>query len=226
MNIILIGAPGAGKGTQARLLEEKYGMIQLSTGDMLRAAVKNATSLGLEAKGIMAEGKLVPDALMVNLIKERIAQPDCAKGFILDGFPRTVPQAEALDKMLTEQGKNLDAVIELKVDDAALVERVAGRFTCAKCGEGYHDKFKPAKKTGVCDGCGSTEFTRRADDNAETMKTRLNAFNEQTAPILPYYATKGLLKSVDGMADMPVVTASLEALLATGHKCGCHECNC
>ncbi|MFA4994654.1 MAG: adenylate kinase [Bdellovibrionales bacterium] len=213
MNIILIGAPGAGKGTQARFIEEKFGMIQLSTGDMLRAAVKNKEPLGLEAKTIMDAGKLVPDPLIVNLIKERIAKPDCAKGFILDGFPRTVPQAEALDNMLTEQKKKLDAVIELKVDEQALIERVSGRFTCAKCGAGYHDKFKQTKKAGTCDGCGSTEFIRRADDNAETMKARLKAFNEQTAPILPYYKAKGLLKSVDGMADMPVVTKSIESLL-------------
>jgi adenylate kinase len=213
MNIILIGAPGAGKGTQAQFLEKKYGMIQLSTGDMLRAAVKNGEPLGLEAKNIMAEGKLVPDALMVNLIKDRISKPDCAKGFILDGFPRTVPQAESLDKMLAELGKSLNFVVELKVDDAALIERVSGRFTCAKCGAGYHDKFKETKKVGVCDACGGAEFTRRADDNAETMKTRLKAFNEQTAPILPYYKAKGLLKSVDGMADMSEVGSAIEAVL-------------
>jgi len=218
MNIILIGAPGAGKGTQAKFLEEKFGMVQLSTGDMLRAAVRNKTPLGLEAKSIMDAGKLVPDALMVNLIKERIAKPDCARGFILDGFPRTVPQAEALDKMLQEQKKRLNYVIELKVDENALIERVSGRFTCAECGMGYHDKFKQTKVSGVCDSCGSKEFTRRPDDNAETMKARLKAFNEQTAPILPYYKAKGMLKSVDGMADMPVVTKSIEAILLSAHK--------
>ncbi|MDD3029575.1 MAG: adenylate kinase [Alphaproteobacteria bacterium] len=214
MNIILIGAPGAGKGTQARLLEEKYGMVQLSTGDMLRTAVKLGTPLGVEAKSIMEAGKLVPDALMVNLIKERIAQRDCAKGFILDGFPRTVPQAEALDAMLAEQGKTLDKIIELKVDEAALIERVSGRFTCEKCGMGYHDTFKKPKVEGVCDACGSTSFKRRADDNAETMKARLQAFNEQTAPILPYYAKKGMLVSIDGMADMDTVTEAIERILA------------
>ena len=213
MNIVLIGAPGAGKGTQARLLEEKYGMVQLSTGDMLRSAVKNQEPLGVEAKSIMDAGKLVPDALMVNLIKERIARSDCSKGFILDGFPRTVPQAEALDVMLVEQGKKLDAVVEIQVDDEALVERVSGRFTCAVCGAGYHDKFKPTQTEGVCDSCSGKEFTRRADDNAETMINRLKAFREQTAPILPYYKEKGILKSVDGMAAMSVVTASIDKIL-------------
>jgi adenylate kinase len=195
------------------LLEEKFGMIQLSTGDMLRAAVKNKEPLGLEAKVLMDAGKLVPDALIVRMIEERIAKPDCGKGFILDGFPRTVPQAEALEVMLKEQGKQLDAVIELKVDEAALIERVSGRFTCAKCGTGYHDTFRPTQKAGICDVCGSAEFTRRADDNAETMKTRLKAFNEQTAPILPYYNASGLLKTVDGMADMSQVTVAIEAAL-------------
>ena len=213
MNIILIGPPGAGKGTQARMLEEKYGMIQLSTGDMLRAAIKNAEPLGLEAKGLMDAGKLVPDDLMVRMIEARIAKPDCAKGFILDGFPRTVPQAQALDAMLTAQNKRLDAVIELKVDEVALIARVSGRFTCAKCGEGFHDSFKPPQKAGVCDSCGGTEFTRRPDDNAETMKTRLKAFHEQTAPILPFYQGKGLLKAVDGMAPMGDVAVALAALL-------------
>jgi len=161
----------------------------------------------------MEAGNLVPDELMVNLIKERIAQPDCAKGFILDGFPRTVPQAEALDKMLAEQRKQLHHVIELKVDEPALIERVSGRYTCAKCGVGYHDTFRPPQEAGVCDKCGSTEFSRRADDNAETMKTRLKAFNEQTAPILPYYKAKGLLESLDGMAAMGDVTKAIEAIL-------------
>ncbi len=161
----------------------------------------------------MDAGKLVPDDLMVDLIKERIARPDCAKGFILDGFPRTVPQAEALDKMLAEQKKSLKYVIELKVDEAALIERVSGRFTCAKCGEGYHDKFKKTKAEGACDTCGSKDFTRRKDDNAETMKARLKAFNEQTAPILPYYQAKKILVSVDGMADMADVTKSIESVL-------------
>ena len=213
MNIILIGPPGAGKGTQARILEEKYGMIQLSTGDMLRASIRDKEPLGLEAKSLMDAGNLVPDDLMVRMIDTRIAKPDCAKGFILDGFPRTVPQAEALDQMLMAEGKKLHAVIELKVDDNALVERVSGRFTCAKCGAGYHDRFHPTKQAGVCDSCGSTDFTRRADDNAETMKTRLKAFNEQTAPILPYYKAKGMLKSVDAQQPMSEVTSAIEKAL-------------
>ena len=213
MNIILLGPPGAGKGTQSRLLEETFGIVQVSTGDMLRAAVKKGEPLGLEAKHIMEAGKLVPDDLIIRMIEERIAKPDCAKGFILDGFPRTVAQAEALDGMLSAHAKKLDAVIEIKVDEAALVERVSGRFTCAKCGEGYHDKFRPLKKAGVCDVCGSSEFIRRPDDNAATMASRLKAFQEQTAPILPYYSSKGLLKSVDGMAPMLDVQKTIVALL-------------
>ncbi|MDD3182231.1 MAG: adenylate kinase [Alphaproteobacteria bacterium] len=213
MNIILLGAPGAGKGTQARMLEEEFGLIQLSTGDMLRASIKNHEPLGLAAKALIDRGELVPDAMMVRLIETRISQPDCAKGFILDGFPRTVPQAEALDEMLAEKNMKLDAVIELKVDEEKLVERVAGRFTCAKCGEGYHDTFKTPQTSGVCDSCGSTEFSRRADDNAETMKTRLQAYRDQTAPILPYYQAKGMLKGVDGMDEMMSVYDSLVQLL-------------
>ena len=213
MNIILLGPPGAGKGTQARLLQDKHGMVQLSSGDMLRASIKNGEPLGLEAKQIMDSGKLVPDDLMIRMIDVRIDQPDCAKGFILDGFPRTVPQAEALDQMLTAKGKRLDAVIQLTVDEPALIARVSGRYTCAKCGTGYHDSFKPTKRAGVCDNCGSTEFTRRADDNAETMKTRLQAFQEQTAPILPYYQGRGLLKTVDGMAPMEQVFDAIEQAL-------------
>lgn len=213
MNIILLGPPGAGKGTQARKLEEKYGMIQLSTGDMLRTSIKKGEPLGLEAKGLMDQGSLVPDALIVSMIEARIDQPDCAKGFILDGFPRTVPQAQALDQMLSLKNKSLDSVIELKVDEVALIERVAGRFTCAKCGEGYHDTFKPTRLEGICDVCGAKDFSRRSDDNAETMQIRLQAYRDQTAPILPYYAQKGMLKSLDGMADVNIVFGQICQLI-------------
>jgi len=214
MNLILLGPPGAGKGTQAKRIEDRHGLVQLSTGDMLRSVVASGAPLGQQAKEIMAAGKLMPDELMIQMIGDRISQPDCAKGFILDGFPRTVPQAEALDRMLEEKGLKLDHVIEMKVDDAALVERITGRYTCAKCGQGYHDKFQTPKVEGVCDVCGSTEFTRRADDNAETVTTRLAAYHKQTAPILPYYAERGVLETVDGMADIDEVTQQIESLLA------------
>jgi adenylate kinase len=213
MNLILLGPPGAGKGTQAKRLEDRHGLVQLSTGDMLRAVVASGVPLGQQAKEIMAAGKLMPDELMIEMIADRISKPDCSTGFILDGFPRTVPQAEALDRMLEDKGLKLDHVIEMKVDDAALVERITGRYTCAKCGRGYHDKFETPKVDGVCDVCGSTEFTRRADDNAETVTTRLAAYHKQTAPILPYYKERGVLETVDGMADIDVVTEQIEALL-------------
>jgi adenylate kinase len=214
MNIILLGPPGAGKGTQAQRLQSDVGMVQLSTGDMLRAAVKSGSPLGQKAKGIMEAGQLVPDDLMVGLIEDRIAQPDCAKGFILDGFPRTAAQAEALDTMLAKLGKKLDKVIEMEVDEAALTRRIVGRFTCAKCGTGYHDKFKRPKIEGVCDVCGSKEFTRRKDDTAETMKTRMAAYRAQTEPLLPYYRGKGILRKVDGMATMDEVYRQVRAVLA------------
>ncbi|TWB44118.1 adenylate kinase [Nitrospirillum pindoramense] len=213
MNLILLGPPGAGKGTQAQRLERKFGLVQLSTGDMLRALVAGGSPLGQQAKEIMGAGKLMPDALMVEMIADRITQPDCAKGFILDGFPRTVPQAEALDRMLAEKNLRLDHIIEMVVDDAALVERVTGRYTCAKCGAGYHDTFHQPKVAGVCDICGSTEFKRRADDNAETFTKRLAEYHALTAPILPYYQGKGVLKQVDGMAEIDEVTRQLEAII-------------
>ena len=214
MRLILLGPPGAGKGTQAHRLVEKHGIPQLSTGDMLRAAVKSGSPLGQKAKGIMEAGQLVPDDLMVGLIEDRIGQPDCAKGFILDGFPRTAAQAKALDTMLAKLGKKLDRVIEMEVDEAALTERIVGRFTCAKCGTGYHDTFKRPKVEGVCDVCGSKEFTRRKDDTAETMKTRMAAYRAQTEPLLPYYRGKGVLRKVDGMATMEEVYRQIRAVLA------------
>lgn len=213
MELILLGPPGAGKGTQSKLLETRYGVAQISTGDMLRAEVKAGTPLGLEAKGVMAAGGLVADDLIIRMLADRIAQPDCEHGFILDGFPRTVPQAEALDKLLHDTKVDLDAVIELKVDEPMLVERISGRFTCAKCGTGYHDKFKLPHIANTCDKCGSHEFSRRPDDKAETVHARLEAYRADTLPIIPYYQAKGRLFTVDGMADMTEVEAQIEAIL-------------
>jgi adenylate kinase len=214
VKVVLLGPPGAGKGTQAKRLEEKRGLKQLSTGDMLRAAVAAGTPLGLQAKQVMESGKLVRDDLIVAMIAERIKEPDCARGFVLDGFPRTLQQAEALDVMLKESGKGgIDRVIELAVDEPALIERIAGRFACAKCGAGYHDKFKQPKKSGICDRCGSTEVVRRPDDRAEAVAVRLEAYRKQTAPILPYYRARGLLKTVDGMASTEEVARQIDKAL-------------
>ena len=213
MNLILLGPPGAGKGTQAKRLAAALKMPQLSTGDMLRAAIAAGSELGKRVKAVMEAGKLVSDDIMIDLIAQRIDQPDCRKGFILDGFPRSLPQAEALDRMLAERGLKIDRVIEMQVKDDALVERITGRFTCAACGAGYHDKFQRPKKDGVCDACGGTSFVRRADDKEETVRARLKAYHGQTAPLLPYYRKRGALVAVDGMAPIDQVTRQMQAVV-------------
>jgi adenylate kinase len=213
MRLILLGPPGAGKGTQAQRIVEKHGIPQLSTGDMLRAAVKAGTEVGKRAKALMDAGSLVHDEVVIGIVSERIDQPDCANGFILDGFPRTLVQADATETMLASKGMKLDVVIEMQVDDSVLVDRVSGRYTCAKCGAGYHDHLQKPKVEGVCDKCGSTEFKRRPDDNAETMTTRLRAYYKETSPLIGYYHAKGVLRSIDGMADIDQVTASIETIL-------------
>lgn len=213
MNLILFGPPGAGKGTQAKRLQETHGIVQLSTGDMLRAEVDSGSELGLRAKEIMETGQLVPDDMIIAMISSRIDQEDCKDGFILDGFPRTKPQAESLDSMLTEKGLDIDHVIEIKVDDDAMIKRIAGRFSCAVCGAGYHDEFQKPEKDGICNQCGGTEFTRRADDNVETVTARLQAYHDQTSPIFSYYKEKGLMEKVDGMAKIDAVTEQMNALL-------------
>jgi len=214
MNLILLGPPGAGKGTQAKRLEEKHGLAQLATGDMLRRAVASGSPLGQRVKAIMEAGKLVPDAIIIEMIAERIAQPDAARGFILDGFPRTVPQAEALDRMLAERGQKLDHVILMEVDEPVLIDRISGRFTCAKCGASYHERFNPPSADGICDTCGGADLVHRADDRPEAVATRLEAYRNQTAPILPYYRDRGILRSVDGMAEIDEVTREIEAVIA------------
>jgi len=213
VNIILLGPPGAGKGTQAKRLEQSRGLVQLATGDMLRAAVARKTEHGRKAKAVMERGDLVSDDIVVAIIAERLDAPDVKQGFVLDGFPRNVAQAEALDRMLASKSMKLDAAIEMKVDDEALVERISGRFACANCGKIYHDRFEPPKTPGVCDVCGSTEFVRRADDNEATVRSRLEVYNRQTAPLVEYYGSQGKLRTVDGMASMDEVTQELKEVL-------------
>ena len=214
MNLILLGPPGAGKGTQAKRLEQKYGLVQLATGDMLRAAVRSGSELGREVKAIMESGALVPDAIVIKAIEERMAAPDAQQGVILDGFPRTVPQAEALDAMLAAHGRKLDHVILMEVDENELIDRLSGRFTCPGCGASYHDRFARPRVAGECDTCGPVEFVRRADDRPEALATRFAAYRNQTAPILPYYRARGILRTVDGMAEIDEVTRQIEAVLA------------
>lgn len=209
MILILLGPPGAGKGTQAARIKEKFDIAHLSTGDMLRGAIAAGTEVGKQAKGVMDAGKLVSDDIIIKLVEERTDETDCANGFLLDGFPRTVAQAEALDDLLDRKGLKLNAVVEIAVDDDALVGRISGRYSCAECGAGYHDTFQKPKTEGVCDNCGSTAFKRRSDDTAEAVRTRLGSYHSQTAPLLPYYRNKGVLKSVDGMADIDAVTAQI-----------------
>jgi adenylate kinase len=213
VDIILLGPPGAGKGTQASRLVADRGMVQLSTGDMLREAVKAGTEVGLKAKAVMDAGELVSDAIVSAIIGERLDQLDRGVGLIFDGYPRTAAQAEALDLLLAERGRKLDYVIELEVDEDALVDRIVGRFTCAVCGAGYHDTFKRPEVEGTCDVCGSHEFKRRPDDNAQTVRTRMAEYRAKTAPILPIYEARSLVRRVDGMADIAEVTAAIEAIL-------------
>ena len=216
MNIILLGPPGAGKGTQASRLERERGMVQLSTGDMLRAAVAAGTEIGLRAKAVMDAGELVSDEIVTGILSARLDQPDVEQGFILDGYPRTVAQAESLDRLLAAKGRKLDHVIELAVDEDALVDRITGRFSCARCGEGYHDRYKLPKVPALCDKCGAeNQFRRRPDDNEETVRNRMAEYRAKTAPILPFYEAKGIVTRIDGMAPIGEVSAAIEAILGS-----------
>jgi len=211
--LILLGPPGAGKGTQARMLEEDFGLVQLSTGDLLRAAVAAGTEAGRQAKAVMEAGQLVSDDIVLAVLKDRMAAPDVAKGIILDGFPRTAGQAAALDGLLEAAGQKVTAAVSLEVDDEAMVGRVAGRFTCAACGEGYHDEFKRPAVAGACDKCGGTAFKRRADDNAETVRERLQAYHAQTAPLIAHYEGQGVLQRVDAMGSIAAIRAALSTIV-------------
>ena len=213
MNLIFLGAPGSGKGTQAEIIEKELKLCKLSTGDMLRAAVKAGTEVGKKAEAVMQAGGLVSDDIVIGIIADKITQAECKNGFILDGFPRTIGQAEALDVMLEKNGMKINKVIELAVNEEILVERISGRYSCAKCGAGYHDKFKKPKVDGICDSCGNTEFIRRKDDNAETVTERLKAYNTQTAPLKPYYDKKGKLVQIDAMQEIDKVTKELEKVI-------------
>ncbi len=211
--LILLGPPGAGKGTQARMLEDQFGLVQLSTGDLLRDAVAAGTDAGLAAKAVMEAGDLVSDEIVIAILRDRMAQPDCAKGVILDGFPRTTVQAEALDGLLASADQKISAAISLEVQDTEMVIRISGRYTCAGCGEGYHDQFKQPAEDGKCDKCGHTEFKRRADDNAETVASRLAAYHAQTAPLIDYYQAQGVLKGIDAMGQIDDIANDLQGLV-------------
>ncbi len=213
MNLILLGPPGAGKGTQAKRLQETHGLVQLATGDMVRAVIASGSELGQRVKAIYDAGRLVPDDIIIDMIAARIDEPDCTGGFILDGFPRTVPQAEALDAMLAERGRKLDHVILMEVDEAELIARIVGRLICPVCGASYHEHFNRPRVDGKCDNCGGADLVHRADDRPEAVATRLEAYRNQTAPILPYYRARGILRSVDGMAPIDEVTRQIEAVL-------------
>ncbi|MES0825340.1 adenylate kinase [Ruegeria sp. SCP11] len=212
--LILLGPPGAGKGTQARMLEDTFGLVQLSTGDLLREAVAVGTEAGQAAKAVMEAGDLVSDEIVIAILRDRMAQPDCSKGVILDGFPRTTVQAEALDDLLASAGQKINAAISLEVEDEEMVIRISGRYTCAGCGEGYHDTFKKPVKEGECDKCGHTEFKRRADDNAETVASRLTAYHAQTAPLIDYYQTQGVLKGINAMGQIDDIARALQGVVS------------